>query len=108
MQKIFLGVLLVRCFFYGRIYEVPPTTSYYMGNTDSVISDAKMKECVILYNRAKWLGEKIRNMNSNQSIDYYNSLVRQHNSMLQEYNLECAGKQSYSAWKATQELNQGR
>jgi hypothetical protein len=90
-------------------YEVPPSNS----TTSDVpyISDEAMKQCVVLYNEAKWLDEEINStqvdQHSQESVDAYNDKVSRHTSMIDAFNRDCAGKQSESAWRAAQELNQG-
>ena len=110
MKKIILGVLFVSFLVYARTYEVPPTSS--TRGSVPVISDKKMEECVKLYNKAKWLGDEINSMYVNQydnnSVNNYNNKVRRHSAMIRKFNAECAGKQSYSAWKAAQKLNKGQ
>ena len=91
-------------------YEVPPSDS----TTSSVpyISDDAMKECVRLYNEAKWLSEEIDSIQVDQyseaSVNAYNEKVSRHASMTESFNRDCAGKQSESAYKAAQELNGGK
>lgn len=89
-------------------YEVPPSS-----NTSShvpVISDEAMEQCVKLYNEAKWLGEELQNQYVNQydsnSVNAYNNKVSKHSQMISSFNLNCAGKQSQSAYEATKKLNQ--
>ena len=90
-------------------YEVPPSDS----TTSDVpyISDEAMKECVRLYNEAKWLSEEITATQvdeySQESVDAYNEKVTRHDSMTDTFNRDCAGRQSESAWRAAQELNTG-
>jgi len=109
MKKIILGVLFISSLIYARTYEVPPTSS--TRSSVPVISDEKMEECVKLYNKAKWLGDEINSMYVNQydssSVNTYNKKVKQQQAMTRKFNAECAGKQSYSAWKAAQKLNRG-
>lgn len=109
MRKIILGVLFLNSLIYARTYEVPPTSS--TRGSVPVISDKKMEECVKLYNKSKWLSEDINSMYVNQydnnSVKSYNDKVRQQRMMTQKFNTECAGKQSYSAWKAAKKLNKG-
>lgn len=89
----------------ARDYVAPPT-SY--GNGD-VISDEAMENCVKIYNEAAWLAEKLQVTNVNQydsnSVNNYNNKVSEHSNMINYFNQNCAGKQSYSAWKAAQKLN---
>jgi len=110
MKKNIFIILFVVTSVYAKTYKVPPTTST-MGSVP-VISDKKMELCVKLYNEARWLSKKINNMNVNQydsnSVNNYNNNIRKHTSMIKQFNAECAGKQSYSAWKATQKLNKGQ
>jgi hypothetical protein len=90
-------------------YEVPPSDT----TTSNVpyISDEAMKECVRLYNEAKWLAEEIGATQvdeySQESVDAYNAKVARHSGMTDRFNSDCAGKQSESAWRAAQELNNG-
>ena len=92
---------------WGQDYEVPPSSS--TSSLAPYISDSAMEQCVILYNRAKWLGEEIGRTQVNQyseaSVAAYNNKVNSHTSMLSVFNSNCAGKQSESAYKAAQELN---
>ena len=110
MKKLIFGVLFVNSLIYAKTYEVPPTSS--TRGSVPVISDIEMEECVKLYNKAKWMGEEINSMYVNQydgnSVNNYNNKVRKHSSMIRRFNVECAGKQSYSAWKAAQKLNKGQ
>jgi len=110
MKKIIFWILFISSLIYARTYEVPPTSS--TRGSGPVISDEKMEECVKLYNKAKWLNEEINNMHINRydinSVNNYNDKVRKHSSMIRKFNAECAGKQSYSAWKAAQKLNKGQ
>lgn len=88
-------------------YTMPPSssTSGYV----PVISDAEMERCVEVYNQAKWLGEELEqtvvNQYSSYEVNAYNQKVSQHSQMTDWFNQYCAGKQSYSACKAAQELN---
>jgi len=110
MQKIMIGILLLSSLIYARTYEVPPTSQ--TRDSVPVISDEKMEECVKLYNEAKWLHDEINSMYVNQydssSVNNYNNKIRQHSVMIRKFNAECAGKQSYSAWKAAQKLTRGQ
>ena len=88
-------------------YKVPPTKTTH--SSVPYISDKAMKKCVVLYNHAEWLKDELNTMNvdqySQKSIDNYNNKVNRHTTMTQKFNRNCAGKQSYSAWKVAQELN---
>jgi hypothetical protein len=90
----------------AREYIAPPTVR---GGNGSVIPDKEMEKCVKIYNEAKWLKEKLDNtyVNTydNNSVNNYNNKVREHSNMINYFNQNCAGKQSYSAWKAAQKLN---
>ncbi len=90
----------------AREYVAPPTTTYGAGG---VISDEAMENCVKIYNEATWLAENIKSINVNQydsnSVNNYNNKASEHSSMINYFNQNCAGKQSYSAWKAAQKLN---
>lgn len=91
---------------FSQNYEVPPTES---GGNAIVISDAAMEQCVKLYNETKWLEEEIDrtvvDQYSSYSVNAYNDKVNKANMMSQMFNRDCAGRQSYSAWKAAQKLN---
>lgn len=88
-------------------YVIPPTdmTRGYV----PVISDEMMEECVKIYNKSRWLSEKLESTHVNQysqaDVDRYNRKVHQVNSMTDWFNRNCAGKQSYSACEAAQKLN---
>ena len=88
-------------------YVVPPTSS--TSSSVPVISDAAMEECVKLYNEGKWLGNKINsitvNTYSQESVDNYNKKIESHSKMTRIFNRDCAGKQSQSAYEATEKLN---
>jgi len=88
-------------------YQTPPSSS--ASGSGSVISDAAMEECVKLYNKAKWLMEDIDRTQvdsyNQSSVNSYNKKVNRHGSMIKSFNRDCAGKQSYSAHKAAQRLN---
>jgi len=94
----------------ARQYEVPPSDT--TSSSVPVISDEAMKECVILYNEAKWLSKEIGSMHvdqySQKSVNIYNTKVNKHSDMTNKFNRDCAGKQSYSAWLAAQKLNKQR
>lgn len=110
MKKIILVISFITSLLYSRTYEVPPTSSTKAGVP--IISDKKMEECVKLYNQAKWLNEELNEMYVNQyesnSVNNYNNKIKEQKKITQKFNAECAGKQSYSAWKATQKLNKGQ
>jgi len=108
MKKIIIIVsILMSHSLFANQYQVPPTSS--TRGSVPVISDAAMEECVKLYNKAKWLMEEIDrtqvNSYSQSSVNSYNTKVKHHASMTKSFNRDCAGKQSYSAYKAAQKLN---
>jgi hypothetical protein len=112
-SKILFSLLLSSILFldsnaFGAEYKVPPTSS--TSSSVPVISDAAMEQCVKIYNEGEWLGEDINRTNVDQysqsSIDSYNAKVSRHTNMINYFNKECAGKQSYSAYKAAKKLNQ--
>lgn len=89
-------------------YTAPPTSS--TRGYVPVISDQQMEQCVEVYNQAKWLGEELDrtyvNQYSSYEVNAYNQkVVQQQQQMTNWFNQHCAGKQSYSACKAAQELN---
>ncbi|RDF08165.1 hypothetical protein DPV80_06270 [Haemophilus sputorum] len=88
-------------------YVVPPTSS--TRGYVPVISDEMEQQCVEIYNQAKWLGDSLQNTYVDQysiaSVNSYNQQVAQHSQMIDWFNQNCAGKQSYSACKAAMELN---
>lgn len=94
----------------ARQYVEPPSSA--TSSSAPVISDEAMEACVALYNEAEWLYKEIGNTYMNQysqeSVNVYNANVNQHSSMTNRFNKDCAGKQSYSAWKAAQKLNKQR
>ncbi len=91
----------------SQTYEVPPSSSTY--SHVPYISDEAMKQCIILYNKAKWLADEARSEHVDQynqaSVNAYNEKVKRHASMINYFNANCAGKQSESAYRAAQELN---
>ena len=91
----------------NQYYVMPPTSSTYANVP--VISDAQMEQCVEIYNQAKWLEKSLQNAYidpySNASVNTYNQQVARHSQMLNWFNQNCAGKQSYSACEAARELN---
>lgn len=106
-------LLLIACAFVtagvtGKEYEIPPSTT--TSANVPYISDAAMEQCVKLYNEAKWLAETIQKSTVDQysqaSVDSYNAKVSQHSEMIDYFNNNCAGKQSESAYRAAQKLNQ--
>ena len=93
---------------YATVYIAPPSSS--TSGHVPYISDAAMEQCVKLYNEAKWLGEEINrsyvDQYSQASVDTYNSKVSHHSLMINGFNRDCAGKQSESAYRTAQKLNQ--
>lgn len=91
----------------SRDYVVPPSSS--TSANVPYISDEAMEQCVIIYNKAKWLGEEINRTSVNQysksSVNNYNAKVNRHSGMIDYFNDNCAGKQSESAYRAAQKLN---
>ena len=78
-------------------YEIPPSAQTY-GNAH-VISDEMMKECVKIYNKVLAL-ERTLNLNlvnrySSHEVNLYNQNVRMHSQLIDWFNANCAGKQSY-------------
>lgn len=106
-KLILLSILLFNISLLANEYVTPPTTSTRA--SVPVISDAEMEKCVKIYNEAKWLGDKLNSSYVNQydsaAVNNYNSQVQKHSQMINYFNQNCAGKQSYSAWKAAQKLN---
>ncbi len=96
------------CTSFAASYEVPPSDR--TSASVPVISDAAMEQCVKLYNEAKWLDQELESTSVNQydaaAVDAYNEKVSTHSSMTNRFNANCAGKQSASAYRAAQKLNQ--
>lgn len=88
-------------------YKVPPSTS--TRHHVPVISDEAMRDCVILYNQAERLEKEINNTHVNSydrnSVDSYNEKVARYGHMIDRFNTGCAGKQSASAYREAQKLN---
>lgn len=88
-------------------YEVPPSSR--SGINVPYISDEAMEQCVILYNKGKWLKNELERTHVNNydkvSVDNYNEKVQKHTRMTNSFNRNCAGKQSESAYKAAKKLN---
>jgi hypothetical protein len=92
----------------ARDYELPPSIS--TSANVPWISDAAMEQCVTIYNEAQWLEEEINgtavNQYSQAAVDAYNSKITRHSELIDYFNQNCAGKQSESAYRAAQKLNQ--
>jgi hypothetical protein len=92
----------------AKVYEVPPSSA--TSSSVPVISDYAMEQCVILYNDAKDLKREMTSMYvdrySQTSVNTYNNKVNRHSQMINQFNRDCAGKQSESAYRAAQKLNQ--
>ncbi len=105
---LLLSVAYINTNIYAREYSVPPS-SITSANVPW-IPDAEMERCVKIYNEAKWLAEDINRATVNQyrqaSVNAYNSKVARHSKMTNYFNINCAGKQSESAYRAAQKLNQ--
>ena len=71
-----------------------------------------MKECVKIYNKAlaieRALNSTFVNRYSSEEVNLYNQNVRMYSQLIDWFNANCAGKQSYSACKVAQELNRQR
>lgn len=104
--KSLMPLLLTNSVF-GQSFEVPPSSS--SRSSVPYISDRAMEQCVVLYNKAKWLANELNSTQvdeySRASVDAYNNKVTLHARMTSNFNSDCAGKQSESAYKAAQELN---
>lgn len=104
-------VILTACYALNAVannyYTAPPTSS--TRGYVPVISDEQMKQCVEIYNQAKWLSDELNRTSVNRysaaSVNAYNQKVSQHSQMIGWFNQNCAGKQSRSACKAAAELN---
>lgn len=107
-KLIFLTTCLVTTNVLANQHYVVPPTSSTRGYVP-VISDEMEQQCVEIYNQAKWLGDSLQNTYVDQysiaSVNSYNQQVAQHSQMIDWFNQNCAGKQSYSACKAAMELN---
>ena len=108
MKTKLLGFMTIGvCFSYAQQYVVPPSDS--TRQHVPVISDKAMEECVKLYNEANWLqGEldkRVVDRYSQEAVAEYNDDVKKHSIMIDTFNDDCAGKQSQSAYEATQKLN---
>lgn len=107
-KLIFLTTCLVTTNVLANQHYVVPPTSSTRGYVP-VISDEMEQQCVEIYNQAKWLGDSLQNTYVDQysiaSVNSYNQQVAQHLQMIDWFNQNCAGKQSYSACKAAMELN---
>ena len=106
LNAIFLSIITIAGAF-AQTYEVPPSDR--TSSSTPYISDEAMERCVVLWNKAKWLGEEIDSIQVDQysqaSVDAYNKKITSHSTMTDTFNRDCAGKQSESAYKAAQELN---
>ncbi len=110
LTAIFLAMIFGVQSISAKVYEVPPSST----TSSSVpwISDAAMEKCIILYNDAKGLKTEMTGIYvdrySQTSVNTYNSKVNRHSQMINQFNRDCAGKQSESAYKAAQKLNRER
>ena len=106
-MAIFVAMILSTQSVMAQVYEVPPSSS--VSHSVPVISDEAMEVCVILYNDAKNLKSKMNTIHvdrySKSSVSAYNSKVNRHTQMTNQFNSDCAGKQSRSAYEAAQRLN---
>lgn len=105
---LLMGIFCVGSNAFSKDYQIPPSNTTHANVP--WISDAAMEQCVKIYNEAKWLSEEIDrtivNQYSQSSVDSYNSKVNRHSTMIRNFNSGCAGKQSESAYRAAQKLNQ--
>lgn len=108
MKKIIFCLIAV--FLYGgsfQAYKQPPSASSY--GYVPTISDEMMQECVRVYNEAENLQNSLNSTSVNRysayEVNEYNAKVRRASQMIDWFNANCAGKQSYSACMATMELN---
>ncbi len=105
---IFVVVTLGTQGLLAQVYEVPPSAA--TSSSVPAISDKAMERCVILHNDAKRLKSEIDGMyvdNYSQiSVNNYNRKVNRHSQMIRAFNNNCAGKQSESAKRAAEKLNQ--
>lgn len=109
LNIVFLSIVnTAYSFAQTQTYEVPPSDKTSL--SVPYISDAAMEQCVVLWNKAKWLSEEIESTQVDQysqtSVDAYNKKINRHASMIDAFNRNCAGKQSESAYKAAKELNE--
>lgn len=94
----------------AQTYVIPPSDS--TTRSVPVISDEAMEQCVRDYNESNWLEKDIKrtivNEYSQASVNAYNAKIERLNKMTNTFNRNCAGKQSASAAKAAEKLNQSR
>ena len=104
----FLAILTASSALNARDYEAPPSDSTF-GDVPW-ISDAEMERCVKLYNEANWLEEELNGASVDQysqaSVNAYNKKAERYSEKIDYFNRNCAGKQSESAYRAAQKLNQ--
>ncbi|WP_305417400.1 hypothetical protein [Photobacterium leiognathi] len=99
MYKIFIMLIILSSSsaYSEENYQIPPSSS--TRSSVPVISDAKMEQCVKLYNEAKWLFDDIGRMNvdrySQESVDHYNREVQKHRLLTDKFNSGCAGKSNH-------------
>lgn len=107
VNMLFLASFLFTQSLVAETYKVPPSSS--TSSHVPYISDAAMEQCVKLYNNAEWLEKEINSIQvdsyNQTSVNNYNNKVRKHSQMTSTFNKDCAGKQSESAYKAAQKLN---
>lgn len=86
-------------------YLMPPTSQSF--GYVPVISDEMMKKCIKVYNQKRWLEDSLSapNLYSEYEVNNYNIKVQKIENLTNWFNINCAGKQSQSACKMTNELN---
>lgn len=108
-KKLLMSIFLysISAISIANQYIMPPTTG--TNGYVPVMSDQQTEQCVEIYNKANWLKDTINqtyvNQYSSEEVNQYNNNIIQLNQWTSWFNQNCAGKQSYSACKAAQELN---
>jgi hypothetical protein len=104
---ILISILIFSNLSFAQTYKKPPDVATF--GYVPVISDSKMQECVVLYNKAEWLQEEMEliiiDNYSEESVNSFNKKLNKHTSMIDKFNLECSGKQSLSSCKEVEKLN---
>lgn len=95
----------------AKEYQVPPSST---GPSAAYISDAAMERCIIVYNQMLDIERELSRASLTLdrydagAVNAYNQQVDQHRTMSRQFNRDCAGKSSESAYRAAQALNNGQ
>jgi len=112
MLKLISSIIIVTTSFSvnATIYNSPPIKTCTFCDPP-MLSLEQTKQCVIISNKIQDLKkqilkkEKTVNLYNQSEVDSYNKLVTTSNSLVEKYQLNCAGKSSLNNDQALRELN---